>query len=246
MTASILIADDDTNLLRMLKEYLQYRGFSVHTVLDGRQLILSAHELKPDLIIMDINMPSISGSQAFSALKASKNCAGVPVILLSGVRVEEGIKISESNERVRFIRKPVSMSNLESVIDELLGSSIIVDYEPAAGAELDTVVLLAGGDPWRLSEKLSQKGFKVYSCPNAQDALKQAIEIKPDVIVAGMETAGEIKTAAIPVIFISKQGDAAPDKDIEERISQGLPAMVLSGPVTAERIVGAVRSLLEN
>ncbi len=61
MPKTILIADDKANIRNLVREYLEAENFRVVTAADGREALYSARQEKPDLILLDIMMPEMSG-----------------------------------------------------------------------------------------------------------------------------------------------------------------------------------------
>ncbi len=81
--ANILVVDDTPENLRLLMEILLKQGYKVRPVMDGRQAITAAQLQPPDLILLDIKMPSPDGYEVCQALKADLRTADIPVIFLT-------------------------------------------------------------------------------------------------------------------------------------------------------------------
>ncbi len=79
----ILIIDDDKTLSRMVAMIFQKAGFEVHAAVNGREGLIKAEKLKPDLIILDVMMPDMSGLDVCKRLRNSSNTAMLPIIMLS-------------------------------------------------------------------------------------------------------------------------------------------------------------------
>lgn len=79
----ILVVDDEASILELLRFNLAKEGYQVLTAEDGQQALHYARTEKPDLIILDIMLPEIDGYEVCRALKADKETAGIPVIMLS-------------------------------------------------------------------------------------------------------------------------------------------------------------------
>ena len=85
MPKTILIADDNDDLRSILGYQLQQSGYRVLGASDGRQAFEKAKFEKPDLIILDILMPGVDGSEAASLLKADTATSKIPVIFLTAL-----------------------------------------------------------------------------------------------------------------------------------------------------------------
>jgi len=79
----VLVADDDTDLLQLVKMQLQQAGFAVQISLNGNGIMKMAAEGHPDIILLDIGMDGISGGDICKKLKAYHKTAGIPIIMIS-------------------------------------------------------------------------------------------------------------------------------------------------------------------
>lgn len=104
---SVLIADDSPTQLFALEKMLQVEGVKTHTAENGKQAILMARHIKPDLILMDIVMPEINGFQATRYLSRQPDTAHIPVIMISGSNQQSdktwGLKLGAKD----YMDKPV-------------------------------------------------------------------------------------------------------------------------------------------
>lgn len=115
---SVLIIDDSASLCEGLKLNLENRhGFIVHTAQNGKSGLALARRVRPDLVVLDVMMPGMSGGQVAEALRESPDMAGIPIIFLTGI-----ISRAELEERggeiggELFMAKPVSHEELAAVI----------------------------------------------------------------------------------------------------------------------------------
>jgi two-component system cell cycle response regulator DivK len=80
MSNKILVADDDADNRRIMQLALSAAGYDVRLARDGREAISSAENDRPDLIVMDLSMPVLSGWEAVKLLKADPALSGIPVL----------------------------------------------------------------------------------------------------------------------------------------------------------------------
>lgn len=83
MGYTILIVEDDPRNLKLIRDLLQVRGYRTLEATDGKQGTELAKSNKPDLIVMDIQMPVMDGLEATRILKAGKETKGIPIIALT-------------------------------------------------------------------------------------------------------------------------------------------------------------------
>ncbi|MFH1724545.1 MAG: response regulator, partial [Elusimicrobiota bacterium] len=118
---TVLIIDDDQVLVAAIKEGLETLGFKVAAAYDGLQGVLQAHQSKPSAIMLDFNMPAGGGAGVYERLRASTDTVQIPIIFVTGVTVQEVKGKIRSTPNTYFLRKPISVSQLQKVLDKILG-----------------------------------------------------------------------------------------------------------------------------
>jgi CheY-like chemotaxis protein len=88
MPARILVVDDDAPIRLLMRTVLREYGFDSVDAAGGEQAIALARQTTPDLILLDRNMPGMSGDETLRALRAEPNLSDVPVLILSGAPME--------------------------------------------------------------------------------------------------------------------------------------------------------------
>ncbi len=83
MTKVILIVEDDPNNLKLLRDLLQVSGYSTIEATDGEKGVELAKARKPDLILMDVQMPKMDGLEATQILKADTTTRNIPILALT-------------------------------------------------------------------------------------------------------------------------------------------------------------------
>jgi CheY-like chemotaxis protein len=81
----ILMVDDDKMLIDMYKERLELAGFQVEISRDGEEGLAKVHQVKPDIVLLDIMMPKVNGYEALAAIKSDPATKNIPVIILSAL-----------------------------------------------------------------------------------------------------------------------------------------------------------------
>ena len=113
----ILIIEDDRNLLNELREFLGNRGYEVSSIDNFLKASGEALDLKPDLVILDINLPGISG---FDICKSLKEKSNIPILMLtSRIGIEDEIKGLEIGAD-EYLAKPVDTRRLILRMEKLL------------------------------------------------------------------------------------------------------------------------------
>ena len=112
----ILIVDDELDILEALQDLLEGIGYEVATATNGEAGLRKAAEVRPDLMIVDVMMPMMSGPQMLQQLRAGPRPWTIPVILMSAGAGEELARTLG----VSFLRKPFSIREVKRQLHELL------------------------------------------------------------------------------------------------------------------------------
>jgi two-component system, response regulator, stage 0 sporulation protein F len=117
---TILIVDDEPNLLRAMNVRLKAAGYKVIAAMDGMQAVMMTHKHNPDLVILDIRMPGGSGLTVLEKLKASLKTRRIPVIVASAFSDEDIMDKARLLGAAKFFRKPFEIDDLLKAIEEAL------------------------------------------------------------------------------------------------------------------------------
>jgi len=117
---TVLVADDDEDILQLVSFRLERAGYTVVTAGDGQQALAAARQHQPDLAVLDVMMPGLNGYEVTRQLRADPATAAIPVILLTA-RVQEA-DVSRGFEAGAddYLRKPFSPQELRSRVQALL------------------------------------------------------------------------------------------------------------------------------
>ncbi len=126
-TRSLMVIDDDPDLLAMLQDLFQGRGFDVVTAPDGEEGLRLSQERRPDLIILDIFMPRMNGLEVLASLRRVHPALPVIVMTAGGEEILDQATVAMYSRlrrgAGRLFDKPVNMKELATAVDELLGAS---------------------------------------------------------------------------------------------------------------------------
>jgi PAS domain S-box-containing protein len=108
----ILLIDDDPLILSILRYILEYEQYKILDAQTGWSGVELAQEEQPDLILLDINLPDISGFEVCSKLKNDKETVGIPIVFLTATGAEVNEYRGFEEGAVDFLRKPVNKAQL--------------------------------------------------------------------------------------------------------------------------------------
>jgi CheY-like chemotaxis protein len=109
MAQTILVVDDDTEVLSMVRTVLEEKGFNVITAADGKHCMREIIVKKPDLIVMDIRMPNMDGMNALDMIKVTNLGREVPILMWSGEADRDTMAKAEKLGADDFVVKSIPM-----------------------------------------------------------------------------------------------------------------------------------------
>ena len=118
---TVLVADDDPDIIRFVEVNLRLEGYQVAVARNGEQALDKALELLPDLVLLDVRMPVIDGFEVCARLRADPRGAAIPVILLTA-----NIPVTGDHRRARevgaddFVVKPFDPGDLMTRVRALV------------------------------------------------------------------------------------------------------------------------------
>jgi len=136
----ILVADDDKFFLKLSEEILAEAGYEVLTAQTGKQTLEMAITQMPDLIILDVVLPGMLGTEVSRKLKGFEGTASIPILLVSTGVAELDATAGDPKEFMAddFLAKPFDVKELLERINSLLGSGVAAQsrqQEPGQGQE---------------------------------------------------------------------------------------------------------------
>jgi putative two-component system response regulator len=227
MAGKILIVDDDPANRELLQEFLTAEGLEVATAPDGRSSLAEFARLKPDLVLLDVNMPFLDGFEVCRRLKSNPDTRLTPIVLVTA--------LSATEERIRgiragadgFLSKPFDQSELLAHVRSLLSLKAHTDELERAESVLFALARsIEGKDPYTGGHCERLSGYSAR--------LAERIGLDGDQILA-LRRAGivhDIGKVAVPDAILLKPGRLTPE---EFRVIQ-------QHPLVGERICAPLRS----
>jgi len=117
----VLCADDDADIRALLTIRLERAGFRVAQAADGEQALSLARELSPDVLVLDVMMPRLSGTEVLLALRGDEATAAIPVVLLSARAQEADVERGLDAGADAYLAKPDQAPELIEVVGRLAG-----------------------------------------------------------------------------------------------------------------------------
>jgi len=240
----ILLVDDDKDLAALLSSRLQNRGIHVVIATDGTEAMRLISEQTPDLVILDVMMPGLSGHDVLRKLKYDPQLSLIPVVMLSGITAESEAETAKRLGAVDYIAKPFEAETLIARLEKILDAS---RFHVALIDNDDMLLDL-------LREKFQQRGFQVSTQNDGKDAWDFILKALPDLVILdrmmpGMDGLAVLKnirteeaTKDIPVIVLSARKE---ERDVKIGLQFGAQEYVTK-PCDPEDLLNRSLELLHD
>jgi two-component system cell cycle response regulator DivK len=123
MTKRILVVEDQEDLRAILRDFLTASGYGIIEAMDGSEGVTKARVHRPDLILMDIQLPVLDGYDATRQIKGDSELAGTPVIAVSSFAMKGDEEKARASGCDGYVTKPYSPLKLLRLIQDFLGEN---------------------------------------------------------------------------------------------------------------------------
>lgn len=110
--ATILLVDDEETILKMAGQRLRHAGYRVLTAANGTMGLVLAKAEHPDVIVLDVNMPSMNGHIVLQTLKSDRQTQDIPVIMLTAAGGETDVTNTIASGATCYLHKPYQSKEL--------------------------------------------------------------------------------------------------------------------------------------
>lgn len=158
---SLLIIEDDVNFANVLHELARERGYSCKITQSGYEGVRLANEIKPDAILLDIDLPDINGWKVIESLKKNSYTKDIPVHIISGKEESDSIKRPEGI--VGYLKKPVSLEKLINVFSKI---------ETVIPSKVKKLLIVNDNNDDDIVSEISKKDINVTKANDGKEALR--------------------------------------------------------------------------
>ncbi|HLF58462.1 MAG TPA: response regulator [Alphaproteobacteria bacterium] len=121
MAKTVLIVEDNELNMKLFHDLLEAHGYNTLETKDGREALKLAREHRPDLILMDIQLPEISGLEVTKWIKEDETLKNIPVIAVTAFAMKgDEEKIREGGCEA-YLAKPISVANFLETVEKFIG-----------------------------------------------------------------------------------------------------------------------------
>ena len=201
MARTILVVDDEPVLRETLAEALDADGFRVVTAADGRDALTRFREHQPDLVVLDLMLPELSGIEVCRIIRAE---SGVPIVMLTAKTSELDKVVGLELGADDYVTKPFSLRELSARIRALLRRTEQLAEAPAPVVELGALTVDLAG------HRLLRDGERVPLKPKVFELLAYLLRHPGQVLtreqllehVWGYDYAGETRTVDVHIHWL--------------------------------------------
>jgi two-component system cell cycle response regulator DivK len=117
---SVLIIEDNQKNMKLLRDILEVSGYKVLEVSDGKKGVKFAKTKTPSLILLDWQLPEMSGGEVIAELKNNHHTAGIPVIVVSAIAMPDSINNIMQSGCDDYISKPINVPKFLETVKKFL------------------------------------------------------------------------------------------------------------------------------
>jgi CheY-like chemotaxis protein len=258
---SVLYVEDDPASLTLMQRILEMRGgVQLFTAMQGGLGLDLARQRRPDLILLDLHLPDMTGQSVLERLRSDPLTSGIPVVIVSADATAGRVQRLLESGATAYMTKPVEIARIFALLDEV-ASTARVSHLPAgrsrdagdshAGGGTRKILLVDDEAPLRklMRTILAAGGYEVIEAATSGEALALSELHEVDLLLTDMRLPGmsglELATAVVArrpdlaVLFVS--GLTGDEVDWER---PGARQAFLQKPVTPDQLLAGVEALL--
>jgi CheY-like chemotaxis protein/two-component sensor histidine kinase len=237
----VLVVDDDVAARDLLTRFLSREGFHVRSAADGKSGLTLARALKPQAILLDVEMPRMDGWAVLHAIRSDTELAAIPVIMVSVVNEQS---LGYALGATEYLTKPIDWDRLRSVMERFgptgtPGTVMVIDDDADARE--------------RIRIMMTRDGWEVQEAGNGQEALDLLAEATPDLILLdlmmpvmdGFAFLSKLRRREdgreIPVMVLTAKDVTA---DERERLEHQADRVILKGSMRLAELAQQLRELM--
>jgi two-component system cell cycle response regulator DivK len=119
----ILIVEDNEKNMKLVRDVLQFKGYQTLEAVNGTDGVRLAKERKPDLVLMDIQLPDIDGITALGQIRADPETKGIPILAVSASVMPDDQQRIHASGFDAFITKPINVKQFVETVEKFVGKA---------------------------------------------------------------------------------------------------------------------------
>lgn len=230
--ALVLVADDSPTLVKIVSQVLEGAGYRVATAEDGVECVQKFYASPPDLLILDLSMPKLSGYLVSRLIKEDWSASHVPIIILTARDAATDRFWSAKSGAERFLTKDFGPDDLLQAVDQLLAerqpsfmAPVSAPQHLSEGSVLSRVCELLDRNLFEstLVNEISELGANLRDFPDAADSALSILSNFLSYSLGGIALGEERVFAIRPIGAVSSDNVASIVHQMEEALAHGRP-----------------------
>ncbi len=241
---TVLVIDDDAEMRDMMKRHLTKNGFDVQVAETGEKGLEMAQSLSPDLITLDVLMPSMDGWSVLTSLKSDPKTSDIPVVMIT---ISDGKKTAHTLGASEFLLKPVDHNKLIEVLNKFI-------HDHSSGS----IMVVEDNTTLRqiLNHHLTKEGWNVILVKNGREAIDKLKSINKlalillDLIMPEMDGFQLIKELqnhdqwqSIPIVVLTEKNLTPEDS---ERLDGNVNKIFMKSTYSENDLLNVVHNLVHS
>ena len=207
MQQEILVIDDDHKVLEILQESLNRHGYKVNTASTGRQALQSFQTQNPQLIVLDMMLPDISGLEVMEQLRESPVNKDVPVLILSANGDVDVRLAGLEGGAEDYIVKPVALKEFCTKVDNAIKRAV-KDSELRKRQETLETQLSQGMENYtQVAKDLKRQLFSMKTLYSVSQDLNRVLDTDELVSVVSLTLLGELQISSLALFSLEREND---------------------------------------
>jgi DNA-binding response OmpR family regulator len=217
----VLVIEDESSIRAMLVDLLEDAGYAVLQAVDGSQALEQLRERRPDLIVLDLMLPGMSGWEFLERSRARLEQANIPVVVLSAIKGQGDYPATLGVGA--WFSKPLDVPRFLEAVERMAGAPLgaAVPPLPEASSAPGPRILVVEDEPAirdLVGDVLEEEGYTVEVAGSIDEALRRIREERPELLILDLmlpgrtgwtflrERRADADLARIPVLVVSAAG----------------------------------------
>jgi putative nucleotidyltransferase with HDIG domain len=209
MQNEILLVDDDLKVLEILEESLSRQGYKVNTAANGRQALQSYETHSPQLVVLDMMLPDMTGLEVMEQMRESSRNGDVPVVILSANGDVDVRLAGLEGGAEDFMVKPVALKEFCTKIGKVLERSGKAKELHARQSALETQLSRGREDYSQVTKDLKRQLFSMKTLFSVSQDLNRVLETDELVSVVSLTLIGELQISSMALFSLDRENDRA-------------------------------------
>ncbi len=204
---SILVVDDDPNVVEILTECLRGKGYETESAADGDEALLKYDRFRPDLVVLDVALPKKDGFEVCDTIRARDVHRDVPVIMISANSIQDSMVKGLRAGAQDYLKKPFSLKEMLVKIENYLSQASRKKNLREQNLQLEGEVLKGHADYTRINRELKKKVLDMRSLSGLSQDLNRLRDPDDLIRVFCLTVIGQLGVSSVALFYAFDEMD---------------------------------------